>query len=93
MKSERVAYVLLLVLGLLGAHRFYVGRNRTGGAILLLTLAGLTVFQPAVLAAVAWLIVDGRRQRAALDDLEARGVGRRAKSVNARPTAEKVPEA
>jgi TM2 domain-containing membrane protein YozV len=58
MKSERVAYVLLLVLGLLGAHRFYVGRNRTGGAILLLTLAGLTVFQPAVLAAVAWLIVD-----------------------------------
>lgn len=44
-------------------------------------------------AIIAWLIVDGRRQRAALDDLEARGVGRRAKSVNARPTAEKVPEA
>ena len=44
-------------------------------------------------AIIAWLIGDGRRQRVALDDLEARGVGRRARSANARPIAEKVPEA
>lgn len=57
-KSVRVAYGLLLVLGLLGAHRFYVGRKRTGVAILLLTLAGVVGFSPAVLAAVAWMLVD-----------------------------------
>lgn len=29
---------------------------------------------------IAWLIADGRRQRAALEDLEARGVRRRSSS-------------
>jgi TM2 domain-containing membrane protein YozV len=57
-KSPRTAYVLLLLLGLIGAHRFYLGRTRTGVATLLLTLAGVTVFSLAVLVAVVWLIVD-----------------------------------
>lgn len=36
---------------------------------------------------IAWLIADGRRQRAALEDLEARGVRRRSSSPNSQTTS------
>lgn len=57
-KSARAAYILLLLLGLLGAHRFYLGRGRTGVAILALTLIGAMGVSPALLGSVVWLIVD-----------------------------------
>ncbi|MGM1030386.1 MAG: NINE protein [Actinomycetota bacterium] len=39
-KRLRVAYALLVLLGALGAHRFYVGRHGSAAAMLALTAAG-----------------------------------------------------
>ncbi len=39
MKSTLTAYILLIFLGGLGIHRFYLGRNKTG--ILYLLTAGI----------------------------------------------------
>lgn len=38
-KSIGVAYLLWFFLGMLGAHRFYLGRTGTGITILVLTIA------------------------------------------------------
>jgi TM2 domain-containing membrane protein YozV len=51
--SAAVAYILLLFLGLLGAHRFYLGR--VGSAIAML-LISLTIVGAAV--TLVWCIVD-----------------------------------
>ena len=39
-KSVGVAYILLLLLGYLGVHRFYLGRTRSAVVMLLITLIG-----------------------------------------------------
>ena len=51
--SAGVAYLLLIFLGVLGAHRFYLGRVGSGIAMLLisLTIVGLVV-------TVIWAIID-----------------------------------
>ena len=49
-KSQGVSYLLWLILGGIGAHRFYIGRTATGAVMLVLWLAGLLV-------GVTWLIV------------------------------------
>ncbi|TCT11810.1 heme exporter protein D [Tepidamorphus gemmatus] len=46
-------------------------------------LASYLVTAAVLGALVAWVVVDGRRQRAALDDLERRGVRRRHAEVAA----------
>jgi TM2 domain-containing membrane protein YozV len=62
-KSIVVAYVLLVLLGGFGAHRFYLGRLRTAIAMLALNLLGWLLIAPGVgvmllLPLVLWMIVD-----------------------------------
>jgi TM2 domain-containing membrane protein YozV len=62
-KSIVVAYILWFFLGLLGAHRFYLGRAGTAVAQLALFLLGLVLAAVVVglflIAAVAiWVVVD-----------------------------------
>lgn len=40
-KNLVITYVLCLVLGLLGAHKFYLGHVSAGGVYVLLTVAGM----------------------------------------------------
>jgi TM2 domain-containing membrane protein YozV len=51
--SAAVAYILLIFLGVLGAHRLYLGRTGSGIAMLLisLTVVGLIV-------TVIWAVID-----------------------------------
>ena len=61
--SVGVAYLLWFLLGLLGVHRFYLGRAGTGAAMLILTLLGsLTVAifigVPLFVAVGTWWLVD-----------------------------------
>ncbi|RUU29768.1 TM2 domain-containing protein [Mesorhizobium sp. M6A.T.Ce.TU.016.01.1.1] len=61
-KSIGVAYVLWFFLGLLGAHRFYLGRKGSGAAMLALAVIGILsapVGGTVLLAGVAiWALVD-----------------------------------
>ena len=51
--STAVAYILLIFLGVLGAHRFYLGRTGSGVAMLLISL---TFF--GLLITVIWALID-----------------------------------
>lgn len=56
-KNKWMAYLLLVFIGGIGAHRFYLGRAGTGICILALTIIGF--FHPPVYIALAlWLILD-----------------------------------
>ncbi|MGI9311288.1 MAG: NINE protein [bacterium] len=48
-----MAYVLLILAGLLGGHRFYVGQKGTAIVILILTISVV-----GAIVSVAWVIVD-----------------------------------
>lgn len=52
-KSATLAYLLVFFVGMLGGHRFYLGRIATGIAQLLLTLTGV-----GMLISVVWAIID-----------------------------------
>lgn len=55
-KSIGVAYVFLILLGSLGAHRFYLGK--TGTAIGLLAVTILTGWFTLFIPTIIWIIVD-----------------------------------
>ncbi|ROR65259.1 NINE protein [Agrococcus jenensis] len=61
-KELAVAYLLLLLLGTVGAHRFYLGRTGTAIAMLALTIVGamtaivLVGFLPLTAVAVWWFV-------------------------------------
>jgi TM2 domain-containing membrane protein YozV len=61
-KELAVAYLLLLLLGTVGAHRFYLGRPGTAVAMLALTIIGvmttivLVGFLPLTAVAVWWFV-------------------------------------
>lgn len=62
-KSIVIAYILLMLLGPLAAHRFYVGATGTGTIMVILTLASVLLSLVGVglvglLVVLAWLIVD-----------------------------------
>ena len=61
-KSRTVATVLCFVVGVLGIHRFYVGKNGTGVAMIL-TLGGLGVW---VLIDLIMLLVGSFRDKEGL---------------------------
>ncbi|KND50088.1 MAG: hypothetical protein AB203_03825 [Parcubacteria bacterium C7867-008] len=52
-KSRLIALILVLVVGMFGAHRFYVGKIKTGIAQLILTLT----FFGAVISGI-WVFID-----------------------------------
>lgn len=62
-RESWLAYLLLVFLGGLGVHRFYLGHNGVGAVLLILTLVGwatswlLVGFGPLAVVFV-WLLVD-----------------------------------
>lgn len=62
-KSAGVAYLLLIFAGLLGVHRFYLGRTPSGLWILGLFVVGIVtsfafIGVPLVAAALIWCVID-----------------------------------
>ena len=57
-KSTALAYVLLIFLGWLGVHRFYLGRWKTGLAMLGLWILTIPTSGVVGVALVIWIIVD-----------------------------------
>ena len=65
-KSLVVAYILLFVVGSLGAHRFYLGRTGSAVAMLVITLVSwlllfVLVGALGLIAVGIWVIVDACR--------------------------------
>lgn len=58
-KSQGVSYLLWLILGGIGAHRFYIGRTVTGIVLLVLWLLGLFTAGITWIVVFIWWIVDG----------------------------------
>ena len=56
-QSVGVAYLLLIFLGGLGIHRFYLGKTGTGAAMLILSILGWLTL--AIVIGAAFLIVVG----------------------------------
>lgn len=52
-KSIGLAYLLWIVLGAFGVHRFYAGANKSAVAQLILTLTGV-----GLLVVIPWLLID-----------------------------------
>ena len=62
-KSIALAYVLLVLVGEFGAHRYYLGEKETATALLVITLASLVLMTVAIgfltiWISVAWVIAD-----------------------------------
>ena len=62
-KSAGVAYILLVLVGCTGAHRFYLGRSGSGAAMLILFVLGwltlaLFVGFALLFAVVIWALID-----------------------------------
>ena len=62
-KSVALAYVLLLLLGQFGAHRYYLGEKETATALLVITLISLVLMTVAIgfltiWISFAWVVVD-----------------------------------
>ena len=58
--SERkwlIAILLAFFLGAFGVHRFYLGYNTTGIAMLIITLVGFVTFFPLIIVGI-WALVD-----------------------------------
>lgn len=62
-KSPAVAYLLLIFMGFIGAHRFYLGRTASAVTMLVLTVLGIATaviaigFIPLAIVGI-WTIVD-----------------------------------
>ena len=62
-KSRGIAFILAIVLGVFGAHRFYVGKTGTG-ILMLLTVGGLGIwylYDVIMVASGSFRDADGRR--------------------------------
>ena len=62
-KSALVAYLLWFFAGMLGAHRFYLGRPGTGAALLTITILSLLLMPTrigmvTICISVLWVVVD-----------------------------------
>ena len=56
-KNKWIAYLLLIFIGGIGVHRFYLGLAGSGICILALTIISF-LFPPAYIALAIWLIID-----------------------------------
>lgn len=56
-KSLAITYTLLFLLGLIGGHRFYLGRKISGALFVILFIVSL-IFPPLILIPFLWLIID-----------------------------------
>ncbi len=56
-KSKGVAYLLWILAGGLGVHRFYLGETVTGAILLVITLISFA-FPPLLAVTVIWCLVD-----------------------------------
>ena len=56
-KSKGVAYLLWILAGGLGIHRFYLGEPVTGAILLVITLTSFA-FPPLLAVTVIWCLVD-----------------------------------
>ena len=56
-KSPAVAYLLLIFVGMFGAHRFYLGKSKTAVTMLILTIFG--ILTTALLVGFVFLAVVG----------------------------------
>lgn len=57
-KTKLVSLVLLLLLGMFGAHQFYAGNKITGLMYICLTIAGIFTFGAAAVVTIILLITD-----------------------------------
>ena len=62
-KSVALAYVLLVLAGVFGAHRYYLGEKGTATALLTVTLASLVLMTVAIGfftigIAIVWVVID-----------------------------------
>lgn len=57
-KSAGVAYLLLLLVGMLGVHRYYLGRTGSGAFQTILFIIGILTFGILWIPLVIWLLVD-----------------------------------
>ena len=57
-KSKRVAFLLALFLGAIGAHRLYLGRVDSGLALLGLSVVGICTFGLILPLVALWLLAD-----------------------------------
>jgi TM2 domain-containing membrane protein YozV len=55
--SKLIAYILLVLFGLIGGHRFYLGRKKSGSVFILIFLISLA-FEKVILISWIWLIID-----------------------------------
>ena len=56
-KSAVVAYLLWFLLGMLGAHRFYLGLPGTGAALLIITVLSILLLFAGIGAVTIWISV------------------------------------
>ena len=62
-KSVALAYVLLVLAGVFGAHRYYLGEKGTATALLTVTLASLVLMTVAIGfftigISIVWVVID-----------------------------------
>lgn len=56
-KSRLVTFLLAFFLGMIGVHRFYVGKNASGIIQLVLTLSVIGIFITSIWVFVDWIFV------------------------------------
>ena len=56
-KSVGIAYLLWFLLGMFGAHRFYLGLNGTGAAILVITVVSILLMVAFIGVITIWISI------------------------------------
>lgn len=57
-KSIKITYILLILFGFFGIHRFYLGRIKSANTIAIISAISLLVAQPLIIITIIWMIID-----------------------------------